>query len=726
MNTIIDLNNLANVNFNNEGSYAISFGTNAGNTTATIDSYFGANITKQTPLNSITDAVRDLLIDVQFSKVGAVSMAYTGPYGNIGVLQIAPAAWRVSGIRSVNQYNEAFANVRYTDLLGSGNTSPEYSYTTTVNDQSGNTRTWNTTVDVLQQPAFTISGPLIYNEDTLTPMTQVSVAVDPSSTNVFRFYANTIPTYGSMTDGIVTGNSVSIDGNVTTLNTNLAAGQIKFLPASDYVANTANAINIALEKTGTTLRTGNVNIQIGNTHSEFNFPTSATYTEDTRYSFGNIITDQDTRANSFSISLQQTSGNIGQWYRNSSVVGNANVALEITGSKNSINNSIQWMPPIDYTGNVEIVYNQIKTLPTGNVTQASNVVATFTAISNPEISNMIDRAYTSNVVNNIFANSTPYINDGPDYGQTYTITLSSSLGKFGNSAANAVAASSYSFTGNISRVNSQFNSMVFVPTANVPASTGTFTYTQSRNGVPQVNQNLTLTGTTQAFLSTRSFLTTPAELPTLSFEEQYFGTNMRVVAVGGGGGGGARGSSPYGGAGGGGGNVVIQDWGKFTGSFYGVLVGSGGVGSDGIPQNGNPGTDTTVGIAGSAYFVRAFGGGGGGPGAAGNSTITINGVSTTYTGGGSVGNATVYYGGGGAGAGGDGNGAAGMSGPSGNGGTGYTIPTISTLVSVGGGGAGTDRAAGPRSSAPGSGGGAGRLPTVATAGRNGAVYVIWT
>ena len=721
MNTIIDLNNLANVNFNNESNYAISFGTNAGNTTATIDSFFGANITKQTPLNSITDAVRDLLIDVQFSNVGAVSMAYAGPYSNIGVLQIAPAAWRVSGIRSVDQYDEAFANVRYTDLLGSGNTSPEYSYTTTVNDQSGNTRTWTTTVDVLQQPAFTISGPLVYDEDTLTPMTQVSVAVDPTSTNVFRFYANTVPTYGSMTDGVVTGNSVSIDGNVTTLNATLAAGQIKFLPASDYVANTANAINIALQKTGTTLRTGNVDIEIGNTHGEFNFPTSASYTEDTRYSFGNIITDQDTRATSFSISLQQTAGNIGQWYRNSSLVGNANVALEITGSKNSINNSIQWMPPINYTGNVDIVYDQIKTLPTGNVTQASNVVATFDAITNPDIANMIDRAYTSNVVNSIFANSTPVLDDGPDYGQTYTITLSSTLGKFGNSAANAVATSSYSFTGNTTQVNGQFALMKFVPTANVPASTGTFVYTQSRNGVPQVNQTLNLTGTTQAFLSTREFLSTPSELPRLSFEEQYFGTNMRVVAVGGGGGGAARGSAPFGGPGGGGGNVVVQDWGKFTNSFYSVLIGSGGSAS-------SPGTNTTVGLGtGSLYNVVATGGR---PGAVagGNSTITINGVATTYTGGGNASDGTVYYGGGGAGAGGNGNGGGGgvPLGPSGNGGTGYTVPTISTLVSVGGGGAGTDRAAGPRSTAPGSGGGGGRLPTVATAGRNGAAYIIWT
>jgi len=115
MSTIQDLNTARTITYNDEANYAIVFGANAGNITANVDSYASANITQQTTLTSITSPVRDLLLDVQFSNVGNVSMAYVGTYSNIGILQVAPAAWRVNGIRSVAQYTEAFANVKFTD-----------------------------------------------------------------------------------------------------------------------------------------------------------------------------------------------------------------------------------------------------------------------------------------------------------------------------------------------------------------------------------------------------------------------------------------------------------------------------------------------------------------------------------------------------------------------------------------------------------------------------------
>ena len=103
MSTIIDLNTARTITYNDEANYAIVFGTNLGNITANLAAYNTANITQQTSLNSITSPVRDLLVDLQFSNVGNVSMAYAGTYSNIGLLQTAPDAWRVSGIRSVAQ-----------------------------------------------------------------------------------------------------------------------------------------------------------------------------------------------------------------------------------------------------------------------------------------------------------------------------------------------------------------------------------------------------------------------------------------------------------------------------------------------------------------------------------------------------------------------------------------------------------------------------------------------
>lgn len=644
MNTIEDLNVTANVTYNNEASYAISFGTNLGNTTANVNAYGSANITQQTTLSSISNAVRDLLIDVQFSNVGNVSMAYAGTYSNIGILQVAPAAWRVSGIRSVNQYNEAFANVKYTDLTGASVVSPEYSYQTTVNDQSGNTRAWTTTVNVIQQPVLTITGNVVYNEDTLANVTVANVAVDPASAVTFRLYANTVPTYGSMTDGVVTGNSIYIDGTPSSLNSQITSGALKFLPASDLVSNVGNAINFSIGNATTVISTANANIQIGTAHDEYNWPGTGTYDEDTKRSFGNTITDLDTRATSYSVAFQQTSGNIGKFYVNNVLTGNANVLLSLSNSKVNINNSVAWLPPIDYTGNATITYSQTKVLPTGNVLQANAVVSTLSiGNTNPEISNMIARSYTSNTVNNIFSANTPYINDGGDYGQSYTITLTSSLGKFGNTAPNALTGNTYSFTGNTTQVNSQFSSLVFVPNQG-SASTGTFTYTQSRDGVSQVNVSPVLTGSNGAAPSATYTYNYPGGTFTPTFDEYYYGTPT-VLLVGPGGAGLVNNSyaQTVGQPGGGGGNVrtvsptlaltsyTINVGGPLSGAVphsttaFGYLAQRGSTGSLVTGQGGNSSPYT----GGSQYAsgsTTALGGGGAGQGGnGGNATTTVPG-----------------------------------------------------------------------------------------------------
>lgn len=738
MNTIIDLNTAANVSYNNEADYAISFGTNGGNTTQSIDGYGTANIKQQTSLNSVTDAVRDLLIDVEFSNVNKVTMAYAGTWSNIGLLQITPAAWRVSGIRTVAQYNEAFANVKYTDITGGSAANIDYTYQTTVNDQAGNTRTWTTSVDIIEVPSLSITGNVVYNEDTLTNVTVANVVIDPASTLTFRLYANTIPTYGSMYDGVITGNSIYIDGNAASLNSQIAAGALKFLPASDYTSNVANAINFSIGNTTTVFNTANANIQIGNTHAEYNFPTTGTYTEDTKYAFGNTISDLDTHATSFTVNLLQTSGNTGQWYRNSSLVGYANTTLAITGSKNSINNSIEWRPPVDYTGNVSFRYDQTKTLPTGNVTQASNVVANFTATTNPEISNMISRTITANAVANIFATTTPYINDGPDYGQSYTITLSSPVGKFGNSAANAIAVSSYSFTGNTTQVNNEFTNMKFVNNYGVGAQTSSFTYTQSRDGVAQVNTSPTLTINAGSVGNTYTRVITSNSTFTPTTDQVLFG-NIQILTVGGGGGGagsaGGLSNDTIKGTGGGGGaggqaqlfNATPGSANALQSVTYSVYVGTGGNGNiaNANIATASSGSPSYLQYGGTTLFYSA--GGSGGVADAITPTSSVGGNNSAYSGGaggqafsGGQGNARV--GGGGAGGASNGSNADLGSFPAvgGDGGIGFAAAgagsTFGTYRYYGGGGGGGRLGVGGTG---GGGGGNGQPGTAGTGGGGG-------
>jgi len=821
MNTIIDLNTTANVTFVNEADYEIVFGTNAGNTTANIDAFTSANISKQTTLTSITDTVRDLLIGVEFSNVGVVNMAYSGPYSNISLQQIAPAAWRINGIRSVAQYDEAFANVRYSDQLGAQLTSPEYSYVTTVNDQSGNTRSWTTTVDVLQQPSIAVSGPIVYDEDTITNVTQVSALFDPLSTQTFRLFANVVSTYGTLTDGVSTTNSIFIDGNGASLNAQIAAGAIKFWPASDLASNVANAISFSIGNTSAIFETVNANIQIGNVHDEFSltsaynysedstvqmvfditdldsnpgisyvstfaqtsgdtsqfyingvaqgygnpavltnskaninvanvsflpypdstanvgltysqvkvtpggnvvqasnvaitltntashneyaFPVSNTYAEDTRYNFGNTITDLDTRAQSYTIELQQTSGNIGQFYRGGSLVGFANSVLSISNSKANINNTVSWQPPVDYTGNVSFTYNQSKVDVFGNtIVQASNVVGNITnSGTNPEVANMINRTITANTVANIFATSTPSISDGPDYGQLYTITLSSPVGRFGNSAANAAAASTYTYTGNIAQVNNEFTNMKFVNNRDQGATTSNFTYTQSRDGVLQVNTTPTLTvnaGTITA--STYEFTSNTTFTPTF---EQYYWGNVRYLGVGGGGGG--AGSQGGGGGGGGksGGFTTLQP------GPYSIVIGAGGASATlsgtGTVKGGDGGSTYVV-YAGDVYFEA--------PGGEGGTRTTL---STDNRGGNSqtrVGGTGRSDGGGGGAAAGSADGGNATFGNAGDGAPGGASTITGTTVFYGGGGGGGNNGAGGTG-----GGGSGGLTDNRRNGTNG-------
>ena len=442
------------------------------------------------------------------------------------------------------------------------------------------------------------------------------MVVDPTSVVTFRLYANTIPTYGSMTDGVITGNSIFIDGNATSLNSQIAANALKFLPASDLASNVANAISFAIGNTTTIYSTSNANIQIANTHAEYSFP-GGTYTEDTRLAFGNTITDLDTRALSFTVGIQQTAGNTGQFYVSNSLVGNANTQLNITNSRAAINGTIEWMPPVDYTGNVSFTYNQVKTLDTGNVTQASNVVANFTAITNPEISNMTDRTVLGNVVSNIFANTTPYINDGPDYGQSYTITLTSPCGNFGTNTANALLQNTFTSTGNTTTINNLFGNIVFVPV--FEAVSGNFVYTQSRDGQAQANITANLTITPNA-LTPATYTYTANSTFTPTSDQLLFG-NVRILTVGGGGAGTpyhATSANRIAGGGGAGGNAVEVNASRgtanaLTSGTYTIVVGTGGANVVITPGNILPTTNAESGTAsyvilGNTVYHQANGG----------------------------------------------------------------------------------------------------------------------
>jgi hypothetical protein len=167
------------------------------------------------------------------------------------------------------------------------------------------------------------------------------------------------------------------------------------------------------------------------------------------------------------------------------------------------------------------------------VMSTNDPVTIYNAGTNPEISNMVARTYLSYQTNSIFSSQTPVINDGTDIGQTYTITLASTVGNFGNTFESAIASNTYSFTGNMSAVNSQFSNMLFVPLPG-PAQNGTFTYTQQRGNVNQVNTTLTMTGQTGGAITPQTTTITTSSTYTFNSTVAYYGT-ITILSVAGGG-----------------------------------------------------------------------------------------------------------------------------------------------------------------------------------------------
>jgi hypothetical protein len=291
MNTIEDLNSPGNVNYNQQSSYSITYGANAGNTTANVDKYYYHTVLKQMPLTAVSNAVRDILIDWSFTGTPVANVTYTGSYANIGIQQIAPQTWRMIGIRDVARYNEAFAN----SIVWDNGTANSYTYNTLVQDQWGNNATWNTAVSVRAVPTLGITGNIVYNEDSQANITQVSVTGNVSAVASYTL-TTTLPnnTAGTLSNvDTNTTNQVQITGNIATLNSKIAGGNIKFNPTSDFVSNVANGVNFVLSISSANVATANANLQIGNTHGEFSVGNITIWEQyDNPISFS--ITDLDT------------------------------------------------------------------------------------------------------------------------------------------------------------------------------------------------------------------------------------------------------------------------------------------------------------------------------------------------------------------------------------------------------------------------------------------------
>lgn len=346
------------------------------------------------------------------------------------------------------------------------------------------------------------------------------------------------------------------------------------------------------------------------------------------------------------------------------------------------------------------------------------------------IENMIARTYDGNTGNQLFELDTPQIIQFDVNNPTYTITLSSSLGKFATND-NSAALTNWNYTGTKEEINNIFSNIMFYPNLGT-TSNGTFTYTQQRESETPVSFTIDLnySGTTETFTPSTYTFTSNGTFTPSNIDIEY-SSNIQVLLVGGGGGG----ADGVNGGGGAGGDVLEYSSLSLTsGTSYPIIVGNGGNPGnedyDVYPKNSIGQTGGTT----SAFGYSAIGGTGGQINVSlSGSTYTYDnpgGNSASYTGGQHSGSTTSFNGallnagGGGAGAGGNGVDASSTA----NGGIGVYSSIMSDTYGGGGGGIrttgtfgnGTDGGGDPYSGIPatnGGGGGTGR------AGANGIVVI---
>ena len=291
---------------------------------------------------------------------------------------------------------------------------------------------------------------------------------------------------------------------------------------------------------------------------------------------------------------------------------------------------------------------------------SSVTTLSLTATLYKAISNMTTRNYISNSDNQIFATSTPYIEDISS-SVNFTIELSSANGTFGS--VSSIGSATYSFSGTYSQVNSEFSSIYFWPTKNYNSNT-TFNYKQYRNGILQLEKTVSLNyASAGTSLLTYAFETSGTWTPT--YTQQVY-MLMDVYAVGGGGNGWKTGfTNKYSTPGGSAGQVVSAINQTISNSSYSYTIGAGAS----MASQNNTGGTTSFGSLVSAS-------GGGSP-----TTGTVQGTSNT--------NVYEYKGGDGAG----GNGSSGPvttgnSGSTVRGGAGGASVTIFGYTGIAGGGGG--------------------------------------
>ena len=193
--------------------------------------------------------------------------------------------------------------------------------------------------------------------------------------------------------------------------------------------------------------------------------------------------------------------------------------LTIVGTRDNINlklASLVLYPTTDYRSNFTLTY-QIRYGTTlagvggsylGNGGTIQNLL--IGGPTDTQITNMIgtSRSFVTKQKNEIFATNSPFISDfDSSSGLIYTAILSSSIGRFTTDTYGSDLSATWEFTGTRTEVTDKLKLINFYPNANVTAS-GTFTYTQKKNGTTQLTTTVDLTKSANGSLASSTVYST--------------------------------------------------------------------------------------------------------------------------------------------------------------------------------------------------------------------------
>jgi hypothetical protein len=486
--------------------------------------------------------------------------------------------YTVSGINTVNDWRI----VRYPTITMATNPPDIWGYASKITYNQGNTKTWNTTVNVIQLDEFSAASDYYYPDalanvitgtPTVVPLTSTpyardtwSVTITPSLTSVMGTITSSSTLGGTSSFNgsnkvlTITGNTLQVNAHLANISYTSPSGLDQTWLATYSTTNsldnfTSTQQQLIRSQNSTYLERPNPTYYDFNTVSTIiNYPLITDTAGNTQQTYTMTIAGLESNT----VTSLSSTGNLG----GTSSFNTSTRTLTITGNKAQVNlhlGNVSFQPGIDYDQNFHMQYRLVT--PSGNV---AGRLQDFYFRSYVSTSNLnLTRDFIVNTADQtIFANSTPQIGE-TIAGSSYSVSLSSDAGYFGFS--NSAVSSPFTVTGSYSYVNSQIAAIKFYPIKDVSGGQ-VFYWTQSRDGVQKFSTAVGLSSVarTAPIPGAAQYDFTGSTIFYPTYEQANY-LNTRILLVGGGGGGGALGVSggtrAFGGGGGGGvfSNVAVTE-----------------------------------------------------------------------------------------------------------------------------------------------------------------------